>query len=424
MLQSIRLAGLVGSVYAAAPFRDAARPYVAGPTCRRCGPSCSTASSGGRRRSLCYVVTVGLASLAVKMARRRPFGEAEPNRTDQFAGFFLGGVKGAIVVAFLVAALQRHAVDRVKGIDWAEQQAKESYALQWDGQYHPADRIWTSVPVQHFVAEIRRKGLLTPDEASSRAAEKKPVQAASAAAPPRLDLERPKPSTPTPPTSPASSTAPSKNSRTATSTDSATRNLALTDRPRASPRLPPASSPEAGSAAAMSLTIAVPRWAPYALLFGLYLTARGYHSRDGDQAYRLPLLLHQQDPALFADDPFVRAFDAFNPHRGYLALLDLASRPLGLSAGLFALFALDVRPDLPRHLPAGPRGLARARARVGLVAVGLVLIAKAGNIGTNHLFEAMLLDRLIGFASAGWRLALAVEGGDAGGRRSWSGWRR
>ena len=41
----------------------------------------------------------------------------------------------------------------------------------------------------------------------------------------------------------------------------------------------------------------------------------------------------------------------------------------------------------------------------GLIAIGLVLAAKAGNIGTNHLFEAMVLDRLIAFAM-GW-LALA-----------------
>ena len=41
----------------------------------------------------------------------------------------------------------------------------------------------------------------------------------------------------------------------------------------------------------------------------------------------------------------------------------------------------------------------------GLVAVGLVLAAKAGNIGTNHIFEAMVLDRQIAFA-LGW-LALA-----------------
>ncbi len=81
-------------------------------------------------------------------------------------------------------------------------------------------------------------------------------------------------------------------------------------------------------------------WLVYAILLGLYLTFRGYHSLDGDQAYRLPLLLHRQDPKLYATDPFVQAIDAFNPHRGCLMVLDLVTRPLGISAGLFLVFAL------------------------------------------------------------------------------------
>src|SRR5260370_38679014 len=76
----------------------------------------------------------------------------------------------------------------------------------------------------------------------------------------------------------------------------------------------------------------------FLLLFGLFLTFRGYRSREGDQAYRLPILLHQQDQSRFAADPFVRAFDQFNPHRGYLALLDRGSGLVGLSAALFLLF--------------------------------------------------------------------------------------
>ena len=160
----------------------------------------------------------------------------------------------------------------------------------------------------------------------------------------------------------------------------------------------------------MRRPIAVPRWAVYVLLFGLYLTVRGYHSRDGDQAYRLPLFLHGQDPALYAGDPFVRAFDAFNPHRGYFALIGLASWPFGLSAGLFGLFAATFALTC-----AGIDRLARAvwpdrGPWVGGIAVGLVLLAKAGNVGTNHLFEAMLLDRLIGFALGWMAIALAVEG--------------
>ncbi len=149
----------------------------------------------------------------------------------------------------------------------------------------------------------------------------------------------------------------------------------------------------------------LPRWLVYAILLGLYLTFRGYHSFDGDQAYRLPLLLHQQDPRLFAADPFVRAFDAFNPHRGWLLVLDLVTRPLGAAAGLFLIFVLTFGATC-----LGLDRLARAvwptlGHGAGLVAIGLVLAAKAGNVGTNHLFEAMVLDRQVAFA-LGW-LALA-----------------
>jgi len=146
----------------------------------------------------------------------------------------------------------------------------------------------------------------------------------------------------------------------------------------------------------------LPKWLIYALIFGLFLTLRGYHSRDGDQAYRLPILLHQQDQTLFADDPFVTAFQTFNPHQGYLALMHWAGRPLGLSAGLAGLFALTFVLTcfgLDR-LTRGVWG-SDAHAHVGILAIALVLIAKAGNVGTNHLFEAMLLDRLIGLA-IGW----------------------
>ncbi len=152
------------------------------------------------------------------------------------------------------------------------------------------------------------------------------------------------------------------------------------------------------------------RWVAWAILLGVYLSARGYHSRDGDQAYRLPLLLHRQDPALFAADPFVKALDAFNPHRGYLALLDATSRPFGLSAALAALFVLTFAATA-----LGIDRLTRAAwpeqgSGVGVVAVGLLLVTKAGNLGTNHLFEAMLLDRLIGFGLGWVALASAVSG--------------
>ena len=146
-------------------------------------------------------------------------------------------------------------------------------------------------------------------------------------------------------------------------------------------------------------------WLVHALVLGFYLTMRGYHSFDGDQAYRLPLLVHRQNPLIYADDPFVRAFDEFNPHRGALMVLDSVARPLGLSAGLFVLFILTFSVTC-----IGVESLTRSvwpelNSNVGLLAIVLVLVAKAGNIGTNHLFEAMVLDRLMAMA-LGW-LALA-----------------
>lgn len=149
-----------------------------------------------------------------------------------------------------------------------------------------------------------------------------------------------------------------------------------------------------------------PRWLVYVLFLGLFLTLRGYRSREGDQAYRLPLFIDRQDARPYAKDPFVRSFDAFNPHRGYLGLLEVVSGPIGLSAALVSLFGATFLLTC--------FGVDRLASGVwsdpgaGLVAAGLVFVAQAGNIGTNHLFEPILLDRLIAF-SLGWcALAFAV----------------
>jgi hypothetical protein len=160
----------------------------------------------------------------------------------------------------------------------------------------------------------------------------------------------------------------------------------------------------------------LPRWLVYTIFLGLYLTFRGYHSFDGDQAYRLPLLLHQQDPQLYVADPFVKAFDDFNPHRGSLVVLDLATRPLGLPAGLFLLFVLTFVATCSA-IDLLARGVWPAMGPgAGLAAIALLLAAKAGNIGTNHIFEAMVLDRQMAFA-LGW-LAIAQQISLPGRRRT------
>jgi hypothetical protein len=143
-----------------------------------------------------------------------------------------------------------------------------------------------------------------------------------------------------------------------------------------------------------------PAWGLFVLL-GVYFTFAGYRSFEGDQAYRLPLLLHQLEPKLYAHDPFVSAFDRFNPHQGYLRLLGVGTRLIGLPATLFIGFVLTF----------GVSGWALGRLTravwpgdgpaVGTIAFGLALVAHAGNIGTNHLFEPILLDRLVALG-LGW----------------------
>lgn len=161
-----------------------------------------------------------------------------------------------------------------------------------------------------------------------------------------------------------------------------------------------------------------PPWRLVFLALGAYLSIKGYHSLDGDQAHRLPILLHRLDPGVFADDPFVRCFDEFNPHRGSLQLLGALTLAIGLPAtlaGLFALtFALTARGV---HRLASAFWGERAGA-IGWTAVVMFMAAKAGNIGTNHLFEAMLLDRLLALALGWVAAAEVIEDPRRGWRRS------
>ncbi len=153
----------------------------------------------------------------------------------------------------------------------------------------------------------------------------------------------------------------------------------------------------------------IERWLGLLLLLGIYLSIRGYRSLEGDQAYRLPLLIHHQDPSVFEADPFVRAFDAFNPHRGSIALLDFLARPLGLSAALFGVFVATFLGTGRAVARMGSSVWGDSRPGAGWVAVGLFLAARAGNIGTNHLFEPMVLDRLVALAMGWQAIADAIE---------------
>jgi uncharacterized membrane protein required for colicin V production len=185
LLQAIRLSGLVACVYVADPVRDLAKPYVL-PHLPSIRPELVDRLLWWSAAAVSYVVLVGLATLVANYSRRQALGLGEPRRNDQYAGFALGALKGLVVALFLVAGIERFALERIKGIGWAEEQVQASKALKWNAQFQPVARIWASPPVKHFVGHIQRMGLKTPP-ATAAAAEPKPLQAASSR-PPRLLL--------------------------------------------------------------------------------------------------------------------------------------------------------------------------------------------------------------------------------------------
>ncbi len=154
-----------------------------------------------------------------------------------------------------------------------------------------------------------------------------------------------------------------------------------------------------------------------AIAAGAVVTIGGYQSRVVDQLYRLPIMARMKDPAMYAADPFVRAFDTFNPHWGYGQTLIAMESLVGESAALFGLYLATlgltvaslwrIRRWLVPDLPAWSDWLL----------VVLFALCRAGNIGTNHLWEDHLLDRQIGYALLWFALAEWI-GGER--RRAWS----
>ncbi len=190
LIQATQLCGLVACVYVADPLRDLFKPEVA-KYLPSIAPGLMDRLLWWSSAVVAYIVMVGVASLVIKMHRRQPFGEREPDRTDQFGGFLLGMAKGLLVAAFLTAGLEKYALGTIQGVDWAQKQAETSTVLRWNTDYRPVARIWAMPPVQHYVAHVRRMGLNGPSPHSSdpkpeTEARAEPDQVRTASRPPRL----------------------------------------------------------------------------------------------------------------------------------------------------------------------------------------------------------------------------------------------
>jgi uncharacterized membrane protein required for colicin V production len=208
VLQAIHIAALVGCVYLADPLRDLARPYVRDyfPGVQ---PELLDRLMWWTGAVAAYLVTAGVAVSTVRLYRRRHYLEGlEPNRGDQGAGFLLGAAKGGLVVIFLAAGIGRHVPSYIQSGGWIAQQIERSWSIKLTHQYHPAEQVWNSVPVQTLVTRIRQRGLwekpaapaqpseTAPPAQAERSRPEAPVPAALpsktlAVPPPRLDPRSP-----------------------------------------------------------------------------------------------------------------------------------------------------------------------------------------------------------------------------------------
>lgn len=160
--QAVRLAGFVGCFYLADVARDQARPYVLD-RFPKIEPELMDRLLWWVCAVVCYVATVGLVTLAIKLSRRPdPSGSPGARRDNQFAGFLFGAAKGALVAVFLAAGVHKYARDVPPQAEWLGRQLEGSFALQWTQEHQPAPRIWESPPVRRFVEHIRRNGLGHP----------------------------------------------------------------------------------------------------------------------------------------------------------------------------------------------------------------------------------------------------------------------
>ncbi len=160
--QAVRIGGIIACVYLADPVRDQARPYVL-TKLPKIDPVLMDRILWWVSAVVCYIVLVGLTTLAIQMMRTPPPpGMARSSRNDQFAGFLLGAAKGLLVVAFLIAGLQTYGTDLVQNAAWVQQQTNGSLALKWTDQYQPVPKIWSTPAVRHFVHQIQRNGLKQP----------------------------------------------------------------------------------------------------------------------------------------------------------------------------------------------------------------------------------------------------------------------
>jgi len=194
--QVIPLGALVGCVFLADPLRDLVRPYAVD-YFPKFNLEVLNKILWWSSAVVAYVVTSGIAFAIVKSFRKKTYGEPEPNRADQGAGFTLGVAKGLIAVSWLASGIGSWGPKVYNQAPFAEKQTKESRAMEFAEQYHPAETLWRSRPVQIVVERVKTRGIWgegakEPEKAVGREAKVETARPEAAADPLKTASERPK----------------------------------------------------------------------------------------------------------------------------------------------------------------------------------------------------------------------------------------
>ncbi len=186
LLQAIKIGGLIAAVYAADPLREQIRPHIA-LIFTKVAPDVMDRLLWWGSFGASFLLLVGIGSWMLRLSRRNPIGEPEPDYFDQVGGFLLGGAKGVVVAAFLTAGFEYYVHDVVRKIDGVETYVKDSVALKWNEQHHPAERVWKTPVVRAFVAYVKKMGLGGSGEVG--AAPEGEFQTAASRNTPKLDID-------------------------------------------------------------------------------------------------------------------------------------------------------------------------------------------------------------------------------------------
>ena len=164
-VQIMRLICLVAGLYLAEPIALRAEPYVS--------QHIKIEDAKLLQRGLwwgSWLVVYTLGSMIVSMAarvgrwRKSPLqAELEPpGNFDPIMGFLFGLTKAAVVAAFITAALDRYAIEKIQHRDWAKNYVVNSKALVYSRQYEPVPKILGAEPVKSMLTMMDKARATLP----------------------------------------------------------------------------------------------------------------------------------------------------------------------------------------------------------------------------------------------------------------------